>query len=189
MKCVSIQKMSGNEVYYTIFEMLQVKIMLCGKLHCQTSFKLRHISHEISFHPDCNSPGPAAERRGNNLRTFVLKTTFRTFAWKLGPGSGLECRVNAIYARERQGGCIQGACVPSKTLNLDQTPKSGSDSPVRYGKQGCPAAEEGSTRLVPSQGISGRSAFVSVCLVSPIWKDQACFNPKLDGYCLTRCIN
>ena len=35
MKCVPIEKLSGNEVYYTIFKMLLVKIMLCSKLDCQ----------------------------------------------------------------------------------------------------------------------------------------------------------
>jgi hypothetical protein len=45
MKCVSIQKISGSEVYYTILSRLLVKIMLCSRLHCQRSFKLKHISY------------------------------------------------------------------------------------------------------------------------------------------------
>ena len=45
MKCVSIHKISGNEVYYTIFLILLVKIMLCSKLGRQKSFKLKHISY------------------------------------------------------------------------------------------------------------------------------------------------
>jgi hypothetical protein len=40
-------KLSGNEVYYTILLVLLVKIMLCGKLHCQKVFKLKHISDEV----------------------------------------------------------------------------------------------------------------------------------------------
>ena len=47
MKCVSIQKISGNEVHYPIFYILLVKIMLCSKLHCQKSFKLKHMSYKI----------------------------------------------------------------------------------------------------------------------------------------------
>ena len=35
----------SNEVYYTIFQLLQ--IMLCSKLHCQDSFRLKHISYQI----------------------------------------------------------------------------------------------------------------------------------------------
>ena len=47
MKCDSIQKILGNEVYYTILLTLEVKIMLCHKLHCQIFFELHHISYEI----------------------------------------------------------------------------------------------------------------------------------------------
>ena len=32
--CFNLQ-LSGNEVYYTIFKILLVKIILCSKLHCQ----------------------------------------------------------------------------------------------------------------------------------------------------------
>jgi hypothetical protein len=42
-----VKKSSGNEVYYTIFEPLLAKIMLCSKLYCQESFKLKHISYKI----------------------------------------------------------------------------------------------------------------------------------------------
>ena len=35
MKCVSIEKISGNEVHFTIVLILLVKIMLCSQLHCQ----------------------------------------------------------------------------------------------------------------------------------------------------------
>jgi hypothetical protein len=38
MKCVSMLKISGNEVYHTIVLIALVKIMMCGKLHCQKSF-------------------------------------------------------------------------------------------------------------------------------------------------------
>ena len=41
MKCVSIGKISGNEVYCTMFLMLLVKIMLCSKLHSQI-FKIKN---------------------------------------------------------------------------------------------------------------------------------------------------
>ena len=34
MKCVSIKKISGNEVYSTIVLILFVKIMMCSELHC-----------------------------------------------------------------------------------------------------------------------------------------------------------
>ena len=47
MKCVSIQKISGDEVDYTIIVLLPAEIMMCGKPDCQTSFKLEHISREI----------------------------------------------------------------------------------------------------------------------------------------------
>ena len=40
--------MSGNKVHYTIFQILLLKIMLCSKLHYQKSFKLKHISYEIT---------------------------------------------------------------------------------------------------------------------------------------------
>ena len=34
MKCVSISKKSGDEVYYTVILMLIVKIILYSKIHC-----------------------------------------------------------------------------------------------------------------------------------------------------------
>jgi hypothetical protein len=37
MECVLIEKIPDNEVYYTIFWILLVKIMLCSKLHCHKS--------------------------------------------------------------------------------------------------------------------------------------------------------
>ena len=47
MKCVSLQKISGNEVYYTMFSILLVKIMLCSKLYSQKYLRLKQISHHI----------------------------------------------------------------------------------------------------------------------------------------------
>ena len=43
----STSKLSGNEVYHTIFLILLLKIMLCSKLHCQKLFRLKHISYII----------------------------------------------------------------------------------------------------------------------------------------------
>jgi len=36
-------KPSCNEVHYTIFQMLRVKIMRCGELHCQKVFELESL--------------------------------------------------------------------------------------------------------------------------------------------------
>ena len=47
MKFVSIQKISGNEVYHTFFLMLLVRIMLCLQFHCHECFQLKPISHKI----------------------------------------------------------------------------------------------------------------------------------------------
>ena len=43
------QNSSGNEVYYTIFEISIVEIMLCSELHCQKTLRLKVFSHRISF--------------------------------------------------------------------------------------------------------------------------------------------
>jgi len=48
LKCISVKKLSGNEVYYTICFILLVKIMLCSKLYCQIVFELKHILYKIS---------------------------------------------------------------------------------------------------------------------------------------------
>ena len=44
--CFNLLK-NGNEVYYTIFKALLVKIMLCSKLHGKKCFKLKHISYQV----------------------------------------------------------------------------------------------------------------------------------------------
>ena len=45
-------KLSGNEVYYTIFVILLVKIMLCSKLHCQ------RVLNWNTFHIKPRNPKP-----------------------------------------------------------------------------------------------------------------------------------
>ena len=40
-------KLSGNEVYYTIFKILLVKTMLCSELHYQKDFRLKHLLYKI----------------------------------------------------------------------------------------------------------------------------------------------
>ena len=50
MKCVSNQKISGNEVYYTMLKIPLVNIMLCSKLHCQKPVKSIHISYKTQAH-------------------------------------------------------------------------------------------------------------------------------------------
>ena len=47
MKWVSIQKISGNEVYYTAWSLLVILIKSCCKLDCKKSFTLKHISYQI----------------------------------------------------------------------------------------------------------------------------------------------
>ena len=56
MKCVSIQNISGNEVYCTIFLISLVKIMLCSKLHFQIFFELEHILYKIEKGPHSGWP-------------------------------------------------------------------------------------------------------------------------------------
>ena len=48
MERLSISKISGYEVHYTMSLILLVKIMLCSKLHCQKTFKLKVFSYKIS---------------------------------------------------------------------------------------------------------------------------------------------
>ena len=43
-------KLSGNEVYYTNFSMLPVKIMLCSKQHCQLFFNSNLFSLNLRQH-------------------------------------------------------------------------------------------------------------------------------------------
>ena len=57
MKCSSISKISGNEVYHTISLILLVKIMLCSELLCHKYFQLKCVSYTI-----------ASERRANPFR-------------------------------------------------------------------------------------------------------------------------
>jgi len=47
MKRLSISMPSGDEVYYTIFKTLLVKIMLCSRLRCQKVLKLKVVSYQI----------------------------------------------------------------------------------------------------------------------------------------------
>ena len=63
MKCVSIQNISVNEVYYTISKTLPVEIMLCNILHYQKYFELKHISHKIG------AVGGSTEAARNPLAT------------------------------------------------------------------------------------------------------------------------
>ena len=48
-------KLSVNEIYYTIFEILLVKNMLCSKLHYQKGFNLNLFSYKI-LAPASNAP-------------------------------------------------------------------------------------------------------------------------------------
>ena len=56
-KRVSILKTSGNEVYYTNYLILLIKMMLCSKLHCQKFFKLKIFSHKTSHRPGTKLSG------------------------------------------------------------------------------------------------------------------------------------
>ena len=47
MNSFLILKTSGNEVYYTNSLMILIKMMLCGKLHCQKFLKLKIFSYKI----------------------------------------------------------------------------------------------------------------------------------------------
>jgi len=61
MKCVSLSKISGKEIYNTIFSISLVTIMLCSKLHCQKSFKSKHIAYKITTltpEPRPRNPAP-----------------------------------------------------------------------------------------------------------------------------------
>ena len=78
MKCVSIQKISGNQDYCMILKTLRVKIMLCSKLHCQKYFELKHVSYKIQvvstwLSRDCaiaRHPARAEVIWGNNVGVY-----------------------------------------------------------------------------------------------------------------------
>ena len=69
MECVSIERLSGNQVYYAILQIFLVKIMLCSKINNQKVFELKHDSSEAQF---VRAPTSRVWSRG--ARTFVSAT-------------------------------------------------------------------------------------------------------------------
>ena len=48
-QCVSIHKKSGNEIHYTVFQKMLVKLMMSCKLRRQKLVKLKHISYQMTL--------------------------------------------------------------------------------------------------------------------------------------------
>ena len=99
MKCASIENISGNEVYYTMFLILLVHIMLCSKIRCQKSFTLNHISCEICVPSLLFSSDP-----GSSVRLCGRTVNFRRPVKARNEGSEDRSRCRSCVAHARQSG-------------------------------------------------------------------------------------
>ena len=82
-------KKSGKEVDHTIFKILLVKTMLCSKLHCQKSSKLKQISYKIGSGLDMASY-KAVDLRQNPSLIIPVKTENLSFFFFITLGQELS---------------------------------------------------------------------------------------------------